>query len=63
MVDRSEIKNLVKKSVLCGIKDKLYMMRSLYISGDNVKGDFLFSDLIESLTEYEKEVGKNDSTL
>lgn len=62
MGDRSEINNFVKKSVLCGIKDKLFMMRSLYISGDNIKGDFLFSDLFESLTEYEKEVGKNDSS-
>lgn len=58
----SEIDNIIKKSVLSGIKDKLYIMRSLYISGDNVKGDSLFSDLIESLTEYEKAVGKNDST-
>ena len=61
MSDRSEINNLVKKSVFCGIKDKLYMMRSFYISGDNVKGDFLFSDLNELLKDY-KEVGKNDST-
>jgi hypothetical protein len=43
-----EIDNIVKKSVLSGIKDKLYIMRSLYISGDNAKGDFLFSDLIDS---------------
>lgn len=38
------------------------MMRFLYVSGDNIKGDILFSDLIESLKGYEKEAGKNDST-
>lgn len=60
MTGSSEIDNIVKKCILSGIKDKLYIMRSLYISGDNVKGDFLFSDLIESFTEYEKVVSKNN---
>ncbi len=56
MSGHSEIDNLVKKSVFCGIKDKLYTMRSVYVSGDNAKGDLLFSDLIDLLTEYEKEL-------
>lgn len=62
MSDRSEINNLVKKSVLSGIIDNLYNIRSSYISGDEVKGDFLFTGLIETLKEYKNEIGKKDST-
>lgn len=62
MSDHSQINNLVKKSVLLGIIDNIYEIRSSYISGDKVTGDFLFAGLIDALKEYENEIGKKDST-
>lgn len=55
MDERSEIDNLVRKSIFCGIKDKLYTMRSSYVAGDNITGDFLLSNIIDFLNESEKE--------
>lgn len=62
MSDRSNTDNLVKKSVLLGIMDKLSQIRSCYVSGDNVHGEWMISNLIEDLNEYEKEIGKENST-
>lgn len=62
MNDRIGIDNLVKKSILLGTIDKLYQIRSYYVSGDNVQGEWMLSSLIEDLKEYEKEIGKENST-
>lgn len=62
MNNRSDIDNLVKKTVLLGAIDKLYQIRSCYGSGDNVQREWILSSLIEDLKEYEKEIGKEDST-
>lgn len=58
----SEINNLVKKSIFLGVIDNLNHIRSLYLSGDKAQGDFLFTNLIESLNEYKNEIGKEGST-
>ena len=61
MSNRSEIHNLVKKSVLSGVVSNLYIIRSLYMTGDNAQAEFLFAGLIDSLKEYEREVGQENS--